>query len=201
MAGDGEAPVSSTAAAAGGYQAVHLQVDDLADSLEVKLTIDKSGTTKKKVVKERSQKKEASASGEEAEPWKEPRFAQIQWATKDLWDMSVPGWAVRVHRSERCRPFHPVHRSTPFDIQDLDPRRITKLCGGEEVEIYQDEWTDPKNTMKLGSRKDGTAWRGYTFFKLKTTGNSESCRSSEQKAQSSKKKSEVDSEFEFIDSD
>ena len=97
------------------------------------------------------------------EPWRRPTYQDINRASKDCWDMSLQqeGWAVRMNKKYRVREFHPVHSSTPFDVSELEPQRVTvKLRPNRSIET--DNWTRPR-----AGRNRGEAWIGYTFFKFK----------------------------------
>ena len=73
------------------------------------------------------------------------------------------GWMVKVHGAPRKMPFHPVHRSTPFEVEDLETQRVTTIFNEEGAQVIQDQWTKAK-TLPIRSR-----WTGCTFFKLKET--------------------------------
>jgi len=61
-------------------------------------------------------------------PWESAEFNQPPYAANDdLWISLNDGWVVRVHRSLRSRLFHPIHRSCPVRIEDLEARRICHL--------------------------------------------------------------------------
>ena len=64
---------------------------------------------------------------------------------------------MRHHVRQRVRPFHPVHRQTPFERSRVQDRRITVIwCHGERM-IRDDDW----RTMTQPPVRD--AWVGYTF--------------------------------------
>ena len=72
-------------------------------------------------------------------------------------------WIVSVGRSLRTRKFHPVHRSCPVRIGDLEPRRISVMWWSGDRDwtkaIQEDEWG-------AGNVEPGQ-WRGWTFFRLR----------------------------------
>ncbi len=75
--------------------------------------------------------------------------------------MARYGWRVKKHGKDRKMPFHPLHRSTPFDVEDLETERITTICNDEGAQVIKDQWTKAK-TFPIRSR-----WTEYTFFKMK----------------------------------
>ena len=131
--------------------AVQLQVEELATSFEVKLNIKKKDVTQTERKVPKLPEEGTTTKGGyveltivEAEPWRGQPFQSIQTSSKDVWDLSCEGWAIHQHRSERKRPFHPVHPSTPFDVQQLSGERATcQLINGKMV-VSHDEWTDPR---------------------------------------------------------
>ena len=106
--------------------------------------------------------------GVDEEPWLDPKFQRVERSSKDLWDLSTPGWAVRVHRHLRKRAYHPIHRSTPFNAAMLEDKRVT-VCLVTTRVIVEDEWTDPKKAKSIEGIAADEEWRGYTFFRFKST--------------------------------
>lgn len=102
-------------------------------------------------------------------PWLRSEFQSVQSSSKDLWNMSVPGWAIRVHRHPRKRMFHPIHRSTPFNAASLEEVRVTHCIVQSKPVTAVDEWTDPKKDGTISGVAADSEWRGYTFFKFKST--------------------------------
>ena len=77
---------------------------------------------------------------------------------------------VRIHRSLRSRLFHPVHRSCPVQVQDLERRRISVIwysgtgsTGGWQKVVQEDVWQNGQ--VPPAPPVTGT-WRGWTFFRL-----------------------------------
>ena len=98
------------------------------------------------------------------QPWKLDWYALPPRGKADRWEdllRAKYGWVVRVHGAPRKMPFHPVHRSTPFEVEDLESQRITTIFNNEGAQVIQDQWTKAKE-LPIRSR-----WTGYTFFKLK----------------------------------
>ena len=104
-------------------------------------------------------------------PWLLPQFRQVAGGGDDRWNttmMTDHGWLIREHRRERVRPFHPLHQSTPVNGDDLESMRaMVILQRGQVMEIVQDCWTAPLHA-RLRNGQGG--WRGYTFFKLRGSG-------------------------------
>jgi len=101
------------------------------------------------------------------QPWMSNDFMQPPHAASDdVWIQVDGGWVVCIHRSLRRRMFHPLHRSCPVRIGDLEPRRTTVICWsgprGWERAVQHDEW-GTGNVMVQGQ------WRGWTFFRLSET--------------------------------
>ena len=74
---------------------------------------------------------------------------------------------VRVHRSLRSRLFHPIHRSCPVRIEDLEARRISVIWWsgprGWERAVQEDQCFHgqvPPQPPVTGQ------WRGWSFFRL-----------------------------------
>ena len=108
------------------------------------------------------------------EPWKLNRFALPPKGKTDRWDDALVeryGWMVRVHGGHRKMPFHPIHRSTPFEVEDLETVRITTIFNDEGAQVIQDQWKKAK-AFPVRSR-----WTGYTFFKVKNRNQSTSSTS------------------------
>ena len=98
------------------------------------------------------------------QPWKLDWYALPPRSKSDRWEdllRAKYGWMVRVHGAPRKLPFHPVHRSTPFEVEDLESQRITTIFNNEGAQVIQDQWMKAKE-LPIRSR-----WTGYTFFKLK----------------------------------
>ena len=105
--------------------------------------------------------------GHGPQPWLNREFNQPPYAANDdVWIM-MDAWVVRIHRSLRTRRFHPVHRSCPVRINDLEPQRVSVIWWsgprGWEKSIQHDEWgtgnADPDPPVQ-------GQWRGWTFFRL-----------------------------------
>ena len=113
---------------------------------------------------ERQQWMHENEASDEPEPWKKDRYQCEQSSRQDLWDLSQRGWAIRVHRHSRTNPFHPVHRSTPVDIKQLEPMRVTHQILERGANRVFDKWTDPK-TARNNRRIDAgrTLERIYLF--------------------------------------
>ena len=89
--------------------------------------------------------------------------------SKDQWDWSVLGWAIRAHGKPRKRRFHPIHRDFPVDAVDLESTRTTvKLFAGESrlglKRIEEDSWAAPQARQATSKMQQ---WRGYPFFRIK----------------------------------
>ena len=103
-------------------------------------------------------------------PWELEKYKVVpQSKSKDQWDWSVPGWAIRAHGKPRKRRFHPIHRDFPVDAVDLESTRTTvKLFAGESrlglTRIEEDSWTAPQARQATSKLQQ---WRGYTFFRIK----------------------------------
>jgi len=140
---------------------------------------------------------EQGASGVVPEqPWLRSEYQSIQTSSKDLWDMSVPGWAIRVHRHPRKRAFHPIHRSTPFNAATLEETRVTHCLVNPKAVTAVDEWTNPKKARDIEG-VENQEWRGFTFFKFRQT-NEESADSTKGTKAYFPKEDELDG-YEFID--
>ena len=100
-------------------------------------------------------------------PWLRSEYQSIQTSSKDLWDMSVPGWAIRAHRHPRKGAFHPIHPSTPFNAATLEETRVTHCLVKPKAVTAFDEWTDPKKAKDIEGVAADTEWRGFTFFKFR----------------------------------
>ena len=84
--------------------------------------------------------------GHGPQPWLGREFNQPPYAAnEDVWIM-MDAWVVRIHRSLRVRKFHPVHRSCPVRIGDLENQRVSVIWWsgprGWERAIQHDEWGD-----------------------------------------------------------
>ena len=55
-------------------------------------------------------------------PWNWRRF-NLPPQGRDRWGRLEDGWWVRHHVKARKRPFHPIHRKTPFDSGMIQSRR------------------------------------------------------------------------------
>ena len=101
-------------------------------------------------------------------PWESAEFNQPPYAANDdLWISLNGGWVVRVHRSLRSRLFHPIHRSCPVRIEDLEARRISVIWWsgprGWERAVQEDQRFHgqvPPQPPVTGQ------WRGWSFFRL-----------------------------------
>lgn len=104
----------------------------------------------------------------------QPEFCRPPKKGKDMWDLSHAdsGWLCRIHKTERIRPFHPLHLSTPPSI---DP---AKLCGSrisvrfsgssEKPDCIEDCWLDPQNATFPKDKEH--SWVGFTFFLVGSEG-------------------------------
>lgn len=80
------------------------------------------------------------------QPWMSNGYMQPPHAANDnVWILVDGGWVVGVHRGLRMRKFHPVHRSCPVRIGDLEPRptRVIWWSGprGWELAVRHDDWS------------------------------------------------------------
>ena len=150
------------------------KIDQLADELDQTLRVlDETG---------HQEQDRARGSGEpagghagypgsnEAEPWNWSRFQSLPRSmASDSWilDWRSEGWIIRSHGKARKRPFHPVHRSFPGETSSLTEMRVTKIFDSSgKQSVISDTWADPR-PWKLDDRN--TTWRGYTFFRMKST--------------------------------
>ena len=98
---------------------------------------------------------------------KPPKKSQDQWGFiehngKQYW--------VKTHFNPRKRLFHPLHRSQPMEIQQLQDYRVTLMFpmeGKGPAKKQVDKWMDQH-------RVTGEAWVGYTFFEMKAKYQAES---------------------------
>ena len=106
-------------------------------------------------------------------PWRMPRFlVPPSVKTLDQWnclDYNGRQYWVKVHHSPRLKPFHPLHRNQPFDVEVLNSDRVTvKFFAndfGRPQKIF-DTWTsrgEKHDTLPKGEDR----WLGYTFFEVK----------------------------------
>ena len=104
----------------------------------------------------------------EEEPWDGPAYQTLPRGSKDRW-VEIPGFWVRHHAKLRQRNYHPLHRSTPFILEDLEQTRITVVFSCPNAtwqrDVYEDRWTDEVPRFMVGGL--WPKWKGYTFFKKK----------------------------------
>ena len=104
----------------------------------------------------------------EAEPWDGPAYQNMPRGAKDRW-VEIPGFWVRHHAKLRQRNYHPLHRSTPFILEDLEQTRVTVVFSCPHAlwqrNVYEDRWTDEVPRFMVGGL--WPKWKGYTFFKKK----------------------------------
>ena len=103
-----------------------------------------------------------------AMPWDAPEFNQPPYAANDdVWISMQRGWVVRIHRSLRTRLFHPVHRSCPVPVADLEPNRFTVIWWsgpyGWERTVQEDTWLAGQSSPLPPVTGP---WRGWTLFRL-----------------------------------
>ena len=102
-------------------------------------------------------------------PWDDPQFQTLPIGAKDRWMQLRGGWWVKSHAKLRLRTFHPLHRATPFLLEDITDERWTVYfsCPGAQWErrVHRDRWTEevPHNLVQ---GQDGR-WKGFTFFRLR----------------------------------
>ena len=101
------------------------------------------------------------------EPWKLEWFSWPPQGKSDRWDDSLwsqHGWIVRAHGKERIQPFHPIHRSTPIQVESLHEERVTVVFNEDGKEVLLDHW---KQAKRFPFR---SCWKGYTFFRRSSKG-------------------------------
>lgn len=76
------------------------------------------------------------------------------------WGRLVDGWWVRDHAKPRKRPFHPIHRLTPFDGSQIQNRRATVIWCHANRMIREEDWRSATGPVFEG----GDDWVGYSFF-------------------------------------
>ena len=109
--------------------------------------------------------------GDQDGPWNQSRFlyppamkAQDQWNFIQHGDRQF--W-VKIHHTNRVRPFHPTHRSQPFDVDQFQNTRVTVkfYAGGQPLRVF-DLWTGRGEEHEKRSKGEDR-WLGYTFFEMK----------------------------------
>ena len=97
---------------------------------------------------------------QEGPPWTWRSFS-LPPAGRDRWGRLQDGWWVRHRVKPRKRPFHPLHRMTPFDGSRTESRRTVVLwCHGKR-HIRTDDWREGAECPMPNE----DTWVGYTFFK------------------------------------
>ena len=99
-------------------------------------------------------------------PWMSLRFRE--WPRgKDKWEDLGSGWWVRTLSAPRVNTYHPVHRSTPFNVMDLLPERHTLWWPSDGApRMLHDEWSTGQRSVMVPTGQ----WRGYAFFRMRPTG-------------------------------
>ena len=99
-------------------------------------------------------------------PWMSLRFRE--WPRgKDKWEDLGSGWWVRILSAPRVNTYHPVHRSTPFNVMDLLPERHTLWWPSDGApRMLHDEWSTGQRSVMVPTGQ----WRGYAFFRMRPTG-------------------------------
>ena len=100
--------------------------------------------------------------------WEQERFRQPDLG-RDRWERLSEGFWVRCHGKWRHKTFHPLHKSAPFEIEDLRPERTTVVFTFRDGQfsfdrvVHHDMWaTEPK---AFGPRN--SQWKGFTFFQVR----------------------------------
>eukprot|EP00435_Cladocopium_sp_Y103_P022093 s4393_g5.t1 len=99
------------------------------------------------------------------EPWKLPRYQTVKAGKKDVWDTTLGGygWMVKVHMALRKRMFHPVHKTTPFDCDQIFTERTTSMITPEKT-IMVDRLHTVRSAAAIAERE------APTWAKLSSTG-------------------------------
>ena len=80
---------------------------------------------------------------------------------RDRWGRLRYGWWVRHHVKPRKRPFHPLHRMTPFNSASIRHQRVTVVWHHGEKTVFYDDWRSGIGPVL----PDQDQWVGYTFFR------------------------------------
>ena len=156
---------------------VEVQLDQITEDMELRLHLRAPlhpGTTNAGDEATASAERQSGESSWEEvardEPWKLQWYSWPPQGRSDRWDdalWSRFGWMVRSHGKERKQPFHPIHRSTPFQVNQLHEERITVVFNDQGKEVMMDHWQVARE-FPVQSR-----WKGYTFFKKKSVGSTQ----------------------------
>ena len=95
-----------------------------------------------------------------AGPHEWPQF-RLPPQGRDRWGRLRDGWWVRHHVKPRKRPFHPVHRQTPFDAAQIRSGRVTVVWLHGEKSVVEDDWRSGTRPMVPTEEQ----WVGYSFFR------------------------------------
>ena len=92
--------------------------------------------------------------------WDYAMFHQVPKG-EDRWFTTWDHLLIRIHGRPRTRAFHPLHRSTPYPLTKILPKRCTILFPtvGQQRQVKIDTWNSNLPFFE-------GQWKGYTIFDL-----------------------------------